>query len=336
MSLLKWQELAKNKSKIGDKINYTRDFITKHKIGQQTDQETFGKLLKPVTNKLDDVIDNNLNMFIPRRKQLVKKVEVPDYGIHVEDDVEDMNLGDIFNEQQVLPESEKQIALKPPTYDESMKDIFDGKEIYVDPQYFPQDQDLPPEYDEYEGIDYAMTDYDETQSLLDDLELPNYESIGMVLNQPEMTPKKSRSYLNKIIKDAKLKKNQLKGKKATVTKYYNSGKISNAERQEYNKLIEKQNNVLREYINHYDSKVDTMKGSGIRVRGKKHRGGNVVFFNDPKKLLNKLELIIGSLNAGNTSIQMRNTGVNILNILLRMTTINRSQYNKLYNQYFKV
>ena len=328
MSLLKWKQLAKSKSELGNKINYTRDIITKHKIGQQTDQESFAKVFKPVTSKLDDVIDSNLR--IPTRRKPNKMPEVPDYGIKLDDEVEDMDLYDLFDEQSVLPESEKQIALKPQTYEESMKDIFDGKEIYVDPQYFP------PEYDEYEGIDYAMTDYDETQSLLDDLELPNYESIGMVLNQPEMTPKKSRSYLNKIIKDAKLKKNQLKGKKATVTKYYNSGNISNAERQEYNKLIEKQNNVLREYINHYNSKVDTMKGSGIRFRGKKHRGGNIVFFNDPKKLLNKLELIIGSLNAGNTSIKMRNTGVNILNILLRMTTINRSQYNKLYNQYFKV
>ena len=189
MSLLKWQELAKSKSKIGDKINYTRDVITKHKIGQQTDQETFGRLFKPVTTKLDDVIDSNLNRLLPRRKQPVKKGEVPDYGIRVEDDVEDMNLGDIFDEQPVLPESEKQIVPKPPTYDESMKDLLDGKkEIYVDPQYFP------PEYDDNEGIDYTMTDYDETQSQLDDLGLPNYESIVLVLNQPEMTSQKTKSF----------------------------------------------------------------------------------------------------------------------------------------------
>ena len=140
MSLLKWQQLAKSKSKIGDKINYTRDVITKHKIGQQTDQETFGRLFKPVTTKLDDVIDSNLNRMLPRRKQPVKKGEVPDYGIRVEDDVEDMNLGDIFDEQPVLPDSDKQLVPKPPTYEESMKDLLDGKkEIYVDPQYFPQD-----------------------------------------------------------------------------------------------------------------------------------------------------------------------------------------------------
>ena len=78
-----------------------------------------------------------------------------------------------------------------------------------------------------------------------------------------------------------------------------------------------------------------MKGSGIKGRGRRQRGGNVVFFNDVKQLLKKLELIIGEVIAGNTSIQMRNTGVSILDMLLKMAKINRSQYNKLYNQYFK-
>ena len=172
MSLLKWQELARSKSKLGNKINYTRDLITQCNIGQQTDQETFGRLFKPVTTKLDDVIDSNLNRMLPRRKQPVKKVEVPDYGIRVEDDVEDMNLGDIFDEQPVLPESDKQIVPKPPTYEESLADILDGKEIYVDPQYFPQDQELPPEYDDDEVPDYAMDDDDITKEQLDDSGAP--------------------------------------------------------------------------------------------------------------------------------------------------------------------
>ena len=46
-----------------------------------------------------------------------------------------------------------------------------------------------------------------------------------------------------------------------------------------------------------------MKGSGL-----KKRGGNIVFFNDVKQLLKKLELIVGEILAGNTSIKMRNTG----------------------------
>ena len=58
-----------------------------------------------------------------------------------------------------------------------------------------------------------------------------------------------------------------------------------------------------------------------------------MFFNDTKQLLKKLELIVGEIIAG---INMRNMGVNILDTLLRMSTINRPQYTKLYNQYFKV
>ena len=34
----------------------------------------------------------------------------------------------------------------------------------------------------------------------------------------------------------------------------------------------------------------------------KQRGGNIVFFNDVKQLLKKLELIVGEISAGNTSI----------------------------------
>ena len=127
----------------------------------------------------------------------------------------------------------------------------------------------------------------------------------------------------------------LKGFKANVTKKYNEGYISEAERQDKNLRIDNARDTLNEYILHYNSKVETIKGSGIKSRGIKRRGGNVIFFNDPKQLLKKLELIVGELIAGNTNIQMRNMGVNILDTLLRMSTINRPQYNKIYNNYFK-
>ena len=68
----------------------------------------------------------------------------------------------------------------------------------------------------------------------------------------------------------------------------------------------------------------------------KNRGGNVVFFNDPKQLLKKLELIVGEILAGNASIDMRNMGVAILDLLLKASAINRSQYDKLYKMYCKI
>ena len=109
MSLLKWKELAKSKIKLGNKINYVHDLITQHKIGQKTSQESFAKVFKPVTSKLDDVIDSNLISRIPQKRRPRKKGEVPDYGIAIDDEVEDMNLGDMFGDY-VPPQQEKQLA----------------------------------------------------------------------------------------------------------------------------------------------------------------------------------------------------------------------------------
>ena len=336
MSLLRWKELAKSKSELGNKINHVHNAITQHKIGELTSQESFTKVFKPVTSKLDDVIDSNLNLGMPqRRKRPPMKGEVPNYGIDIEDEVEDMGLDDLFGDY-VPPQQEKQIVPKPPTYKESFEDMLKGKEIYVDPQYFPQDpQELPPEYDDDEEVDYAIDDEDLIKETLEDIGIPDYENVELKLNQQEMTPQKTKTYLNKIIKDANFKRKQLNGFRANVTKKYKNGEISEADRQVMNKRISNARVTLNEYIKHYNTKLKTMKGSGIKGRGRRQRGGNVVFFNDVKQLLKKLELIIGEVIAGNTSIQMRNTGVSILDMLLKMAKINRSQYNKLYNQYFK-
>ncbi|KAL9951440.1 hypothetical protein ACROYT_G021428 [Oculina patagonica] len=244
------------------------------------------------------------------------ELEAPDYYPEV-DPFEDMDVDNLFNEP-VMPQNEKQIVPKPPTYEESLKDLLEGKkEIYVDPQYFPEYEDeLPPEYDEDE-IDYALDADDEVSEILDDVGIDDYDVVQMKLDQPEMTPKKTKNYLNKILEKAKYKRRQLKGFKANVTKEYNRGTISEAERQIKNKRINNARVALNDYIKHYESKAKTIKGSGIR---KKQKGGNVIFFNDVKQLLKKLELIIGSINAGNTSVKMRNMGVAILDTLLKRTS----------------
>ena len=63
---------------------------------------------------------------------------------------------------------------------------------------------------------------------------------------------------------------------------------------------------------------------------------NVVFFNDPKQFLKKLELIVGEILARNTSIDIRNMGVSILDTLLKTSTIDKSQHNKLCKKYLKI
>ena len=333
MSLLEWKKLAKQKTELGNKINFVHDTILKNQLGEKISQESFQKVFKPITTKLDDVAFRNLN--IPRlTKKRGRNRGVPDYAVGVEDEdggIPDYGLDDFFDEG-LAPENKKQIVPKPPTYEESLKDILEGeKQIYVDPQYFPakKPQDLPPEYEEDEEIDYALDEEDNANMILDDLELSNYDDIEKQINLPEMTPRKIEKYLNKKLKDADFRRNQLKGRKSQVSQAYNKGKIGEAHKTMGYKRIDNASAVLNQYIKHYPNKLK--EGSGL-----KKRGGNIVFFNDVKQLLKKLELIVGEISAGNTSIEMRNTGVAILDMLLKTTKINKAQHEKLYKTYFKI
>ena len=333
MSLLEWKKLAKQKTELGNKINFVHDTILKNQLGEKTSQESLQKVFKPITTKLDDVAFRNLN--IPRLKKRDRKQGVPDYAVGVEDEdggIPDYGLDDFFDEG-LVPENKKQIVPKPPTYEESLKDVLEGeKQIYVDPQYFPEEpQDMPPEYEEDEEIDYALDDEDSANMILDELELSNYDDIEKQINQPEMTQRKIKKYVNKKLKDAEFRRNQLKGKKGNISKEYNKGKIGEAEKTMKHKRIDNARVVLNQYIKHYENKVEMMEGSGF-----KKRGGNIVFFNDVKQLLKKLELIVGEILAGNTSIEMRNTGVAILDMLLKTSKINKAQHEKLYKTYFKI
>ena len=138
------------------------------------------------------------------------------------------------------------------------------------------------------------------------------------------------TYVNKKLKDAEFKRHQLKGYKSQVSQSYNKGKIGEAQKTMDYKRIDNARAVLNQYIKHYENKVKMMKGSGL----KKEVG--IVFFNDVKQLLKKLELIVGEILAGNTSIEMRNTGVAILDMLLKTSKINKAQHEKLYKTCFKI
>ena len=119
------ERTCKKKSELGNKIDYVHNTILQSDIDKQTSHESFKKMFKPVTTKLDDVVASNLKI-PPMRRKTKKKERVPDYGINIDDEVEDMNLGDLFD-QPVLPEQEKQLVPKPPTYKESLKDVLKGK-----------------------------------------------------------------------------------------------------------------------------------------------------------------------------------------------------------------
>ena len=137
MSLLKWKEMAEKRSKIGQDVNTIRETLKQKKITDTMSDVEAEKLFKPITSSLKELTQPQ-----PLKRRLQrKKVEVPDYGINIDDEeIPDYNLEDLFHE----PENTKQLVPKPPSYDDVLKDLETGKKkIYVNPEYMQQLEDPP-------------------------------------------------------------------------------------------------------------------------------------------------------------------------------------------------
>ena len=89
-SLLKWKELAKSKSELGDKINTARNAIMKHDLGQKTSQASFFKGFEPITARLDELQVATAGRKTPVSRRRLPKARVPDYDLDVEDEVDDI------------------------------------------------------------------------------------------------------------------------------------------------------------------------------------------------------------------------------------------------------
>ena len=330
MSLLKWKEMAAKRSELGQRINEVRKTIKQKSISDQIGQVEAAKLFEPITSGLRDIT-------APKKplRRLKKRGPVPDYGLEIGDDedIPDYGLEDLFGEE-VQPQNNKQLVPKPPPYEDVLEELASSeKKMYIDPEYMYKPKDLPPEYEEEEGPDYAIIEEDQINEVLDKLDLPNYDDVEGVIQQKEMNEKKRKAYLNKISDNAKKQRSKLTGYSTQITKNLKKGLISEAEAQYKRKVIQDTRKVLTDYMKYNNQQLKKIKGTGLK---KKRGGAQVMFFNNPTEMMQKLELVIGSMAAGNNSIELRNTGVALLDILLRNSLLNRSQYNKIYRNYFYV
>ena len=219
-------------------------------------------MFKPITSGLRELTAPKA----PLRRIEKKKRPVPDYGLEIEDDEEvpDYGLEDLFGDQ-VLPQDEKQIVPKSPSYKNVLDEIASGeKKMYIDPEYMYEPEDLPPEYEEEEGPDYAIIEGDQINQTLDNLDLPNYDTIEIQLTQDEMNDKKRKSYLNKILKNAKDQRQKLTGYNSDATKKLKKGLITEADAQYRKKIISDTRKVLTDYIKNNEQKLKNIKGSGLK------------------------------------------------------------------------
>ena len=336
MSLLKWKEMAAKRSELGQRINEVKKTIKQKSISDQIGQVEAAKLFEPITSGLKEITAPK----IPLRRLPKKKGptgNIPDYGIALDDeDIPDYGLEDLSGEE-VQPQNNKQLVPKPPPYEDVLEELASGeKKMYIDPEYMYKPKDLPPEYEEEEGPDYAIIEEDQINEVLDKLGIPNYDDVEAQLQQKEMNDQKRKAYLNKISDNAKKQRSKLTGYSTQITKNLKKGLISEAEAQYKRKVIQDTRKVLTDYMKYNNQQLKKIKGSGLKKSRSAAGAGQVHFFNNPTEMMQKLELVIGSMAAGNNSIKLRNMGVALLDMLFRNSTLNRSQYNKIYKNYFYV
>ena len=330
MSLSRWKELAQRRTKAGKAVNELYDDITKKKIRSKTTDQAIAK-----TFRLDrrDQIAEQTKPKQRRRVPLRPRVNADggiDYAPEV-DPYEEMDVEGLLNlEDYVPPQAEKQIARKPqklPQYE-------------MDPSFWQIPADPPPEYSEIFDDDEQLAlgapeegdeEEDETNKILDRLELPNYNDVERRLAEPEMNATKQRKYLSKVVNDAEKKRKQLAVMKTHATNALKRGEITEEQRKSIYEKSDRLQNEVRQYKIKYKLKMKSIKGSGLQGA---QRGRGVVFFNNPQELLKKLAVILEEMQAGNTSMKMRNMGQTILDTLLENKSINKTAYQKLVKKYF--
>ena len=330
--------------------NQLYDEITEEKIKSKTSDARITQSFR-----LDEIIEGLKAQKPKNRPQ--RRIRPPagtagpdeiDYTPEV-DPYEDMDVEGLLDLQDyVAPQTEKQIAKipedPPPKYE--MVPSFwnlEGDESFLEepPEYSFVEQEEPlaiePPHDDDDDLDRG-----DINKILDETGLPNYDDVEMRLSQPEMTPVKRSKYLDSNIKKANSKISSITSKfKTNTSKRLNQAINNNAPRDVIEKLEREKDMAhkiadtrlkpIQEYRDYLKvQKQKSTKGSGVK------RGRGVYFYNDAKELLKKLTLIIGEMDAGNTSVEMRNMGQTILDTLLRTKSINKSQYQKLVKKYFRV
>ena len=323
MSLSRWKELAQRRTQAGKAVNELYDDITKEKIRSKTTDQAIAKTFR--LDRLDQIAEQTK----PKQKRRVPfrpRVNADggiDYAPEV-DPYEEMDVEGLLNlEDYVPPQAEKQIAKKPqkpPQYE-------------MDPSFWQIPDEPPPPYEEDLEEEEELEEMDDNQ-ILDQLDLPNYDDVEKRLAEPEMNNVRRQNYLRKVQKDAETKRKQVAALKTHAANAFKRGEITKEAMDEAYAESDRLQKPIKEL------KVKVKKKLKPIIKPKKikaiatQKGKGVVFYNNPQELLEKLAVILGEMEAGNTSLKMRNMGQTILDTLLENKSINKTTYGKLVKKYF--
>ena len=327
MSLSRWKELAQRKTEAGQAVNELYDDITKEKIRSKTTDQAIAKTFR--LDRLDQIAEQTKPKQ-RRRVPLRPRVNADggiDYAPEV-DPYEEMDVEGLLNlEDYVPPQAEKQIAKAPPKYE-------------MDPSFWQIPDEPPPGYseifdDDDDDDEQPEEEMDDNQ-ILDQLDLPNYDDVEKRLAEPEMNYDRRQNYLRKVHKDAENRQRQAAVIKTHAANAYKRGEITKEEMDKSYAESDRLQKPIKELKKKVKQKL-TPKIKPKIIKPKKLKfitGKGVVFYNNPQELLKKLAVILGEMEAGNTSLKMRNMGQTILDTLLENKSINKTAYRKLVKKYF--
>ena len=195
----------------------------------------------------------------------------------------------------------------------------------MNPSFWQIPDEPPPTYDEGEeglALEAPQGEGDEDNQLLDQLELPNYDDAEKRLPEPEMNYERRQNYLKTVLKNAETRRKQVAAMKMQASNRLQRGEISAEEKDQIYEESNRLQGPILKFKNKMKQRMKSFKGKGVR------RGRGVVFYNNPQELLKKLAVILGEMEAGNTSLKMRNMGQTILDTLLENKSINKTAYQK--------
>ena len=324
MSLSRWKRLAQRRTQAGKAVNELYDDITEEKIRSKTTDAAIAKTFR--LDRLDQIAEQTKPKQ-RRRVPLRPRVDADggiDYAPEV-DPYEEMDVEGLLNlEDYVPPQAEKQIAKTPPKYE-------------MDPSFWQIPDEPPPPYNEsppYEEEEQPALEAppekgeDEANKILDGLELPNYDDVEKRLAEPEMNYERRQNYLKTVIKNAETRRKQVASMKMVATNKFKRGEISAEEKKQ---IYEKSNRLqgpITKFKLKMKERMKSFKGKGTQ------KGRGVVFYNNPQELPKKLAVILGEMEAENTSLKMRNMGQTILDTLLENGSLKKSAYGALVRKYF--
>ena len=321
MSLSRWKEIAQRKTKAERAVNQLYDDITEERIRSKITDQAISKAFR--LDKLDK-LDQIEEQTKPRRGRVPRPRINLDGGIDYAPEVdpyEEMDVEGLLNlEDYVPPQAEKQIAKKPPQYE-------------MDPRFWQIPDEPPPPYpyeeeEEQLALEAPQAEEDEANRLLDQLELPNYNDVEKRLAEPEMNYERRQNYLKTVLENEETRRKQVAAKKVQAFNRLKKEEITAEEKKKIFQESDRLQRPIREFQNKMEQKMKSFKGSGVR------RGRGAVFYNNPQELLKKLAVILGEMQAGNTSIKMRNMGQTILDTLLKNKSINKTAYQKIVKKCF--